>query len=230
MPLTTTPATQNSCILAMDTATGPCSVALWHHRTVCSYQERANPSMQSAHLVDMVEQALSENKLKYSNLTTIAVTVGPGSFTGIRVALATAKAMGFACDIPVVGYTTLQVLGYATKHEADQTIAVLNAGKGEHYVQLFNNAFNNAPWQEVSEPLLGTLPAVLASLNAPCAVLSGTIAPTTPDALITRYKRSTITFPRADSLAELAALHPELSTPNICPLYIRAPDAKLPTK
>lgn len=208
------------CILAMDTATGPCSVAVWKGGKIAAYVENAKPVMQSASLMPMVEEVLARSHTSYKELTALAVTLGPGSFTGIRVALAAARAICFATGIEGMGYTTLEVLAFAARKQAQHPIlAVLNAGKGEHYCQYYSAA----PWQAQEEPMLGTLEAALAAAPSGKIALAGNAV--VADA---RFSPPSITFPRADSLAELAALHPEFARRDLRPFYIRPPDAKLP--
>lgn len=209
------------CILAMDTATGPCSVAVWHKGDIAAYVETAKPVMQqSARLVPMIEDALRQSHTTYGDVTAVAATVGPGSFTGIRVALAAARAICFARRIPCMGYTSLQVLAYAAAKDKP-TLAVLNAGKGEHYFQYFKAD----PWQPLGEPQLGLLEDALAGAPAGDVWLSGNAQ--ADDA---RFTATDVTFPRADWLARLAAQHPTLASKSLRPFYIRPPDAKLPPK
>lgn len=202
------------CILALDASTGPCSAALWRGGRVMAYVETVKPVMQSASLVPMVEMVLAKGGVTYRDLTLVACTVGPGSFTGIRVGLATARGIAFAAGIPSAGYTTLEVLAHAAKDDA-QVLAILNAGKGEWYYQLFASG---APR---FEPRLAALETALADAPPP-ATIAGNVS-----ADAAGYTRHTITFPRADALAMLAASG--AAAHELRPYYIRLPDAKLPT-
>jgi tRNA threonylcarbamoyladenosine biosynthesis protein TsaB len=215
-------ATQN-CLLALDTATGPCSAAVWKNGRVAAYVENIKPVMQSASLILMIEDALKQSGTGYEELTAVAATIGPGSFTGIRVALAAARAICYARKIPGMGYTTLQVLSFAMQkqsaHKLANTLALLNAGKGEQYFQYYSNK----PWAPLHEPQLATLDQALKDTPAGNIAVAGNIVVTDP-----RFTNTNITFPRADALAELASAHPELAQDSLRPFYIRPPDAKLP--
>ena len=189
-------------ILALDAATGPCSVAIFKNGRVSAYIENLKPVMQSASLIPMVEDALRKSGMTYQDLTAVACTIGPGSFTGIRVALASARGICFARKIPGLGFTTLEVLAHAAGEK--YVLAALGAGKGEYYYQ----AFDRKP---LFEPRLGTLETALAS--APGALLIGN-AP----------ESSGHPFPSADKLAQLAAEATHAAP--ITPFYIRPPDAK----
>jgi len=198
-----------TAILAIDTATGPCSVAIWHNGRVSAYVENRAPVMQSASLVPMVEEALKQAGLGYRDLATVACTTGPGSFTGIRVGLATASGIAFASSIKGIGFTTLEVMAFAArKHAApaQAVLALLNAGKGEYYYQCFPGG----------EPRLAALEQALADAGAGALIASN----------VPSIANCDVTFPRADALAELAAT--SHASAALAPFYIRPPDAKLP--
>lgn len=142
---------QSSCLLAIECATGPCSVAIWKNGTILAYTETKAPVAQSAKLIPMIEQALVDSSLKYNELNAIACTIGPGSFTSIRVGLATARGICMATGTKGLGYTTLEVLAHAARAPYH---AILYAGKGEFYHQHF------AP-EPLHTPQLGRLPDIV---------------------------------------------------------------------
>lgn len=201
------------CILAFDTATGPCSVAVWKDGRMAAYLENIKPAVQSACLVPMIEQALQECGIGYADLDAVACTTGPGSFTGIRVGLATARGIALAANIPGLGFTTLEALSFAARKHAPKNatpiLALLNAGKGEHYYQTFNIA---PVWKPITETRLGVPDASGITHSVGNATAAGCIA-------------LPVSFPRANSLSELAATHAD-SASTLVPCYIRPPDAK----
>ena len=207
-------------ILAIDTSTGPCSVAVWHDGRIAVYVENSKPVMQSASLMPMVEDTLAESGLCYKDLNLVAATVGPGSFTGIRVGLASAIGIAYATAIPGVGYTTLEVLAHAAGKQAGPVLSALNAGKGEYYYQPYEIS---PRWQALSEPAVGSPETVASTLGTP-ALTSGNVVLEK-----TGFTPVPVDFPRADILAGLAASDSDGLT-ELKPFYIRAPDAKLPTK
>jgi len=205
----------------MDTATGPCSVAVWKEGVVAAYVEQIKPTQQSACLMPMVEEAMAIAGVSYAQLGAVACTTGPGSFTGIRVGLAAANGIAFAAGLTGLGFGSLEVLAFAalsTLTDKSMILAVLNAGKGEFYFQ----AFAPFPFTALSEPMLGSLEqaaglvhgSVVQCGNAPLAAAG--------------FVDAGITFPRADALAGLAAIRTDAVA--LRPFYIRGPDAKLPTK
>ncbi len=187
-----------ACILAIDSSIGISSVALHREGALLAYLEDRESTMQAARLVPLIEQALAEAGLGYRDLTQVAATVGPGSFTGIRIGLATARGIAFAAGIPCIGYTTLEVM-----HQAGGELCILNAGKGEIYYQYFGT--------KPTKPAIGKLEEILATY--PKAKIASSVSP------------AGITHPRADALASLANMHPERALPP-SPFYIRPPDAK----
>jgi len=202
-------------ILAIDTSTGPCSVAVWGNERITAYVENIKPVMQSKSIVPMIEDALTQSGITYRDLACVVSTVGPGSFTGIRVGLATARGIAFSAGIPCAGYTTLDVLAHATG-SAGRVLAILNAGKGEWYYQEFSGSVPLfAPRVGVLEDAVATTAPITVSGNA--------------DISISGFTHCGTTFPRADALAALAA-NAAANAQELRPYYIREPDAKLPTK
>jgi tRNA threonylcarbamoyl adenosine modification protein YeaZ len=194
-------------ILALDSSIGISSVAIWHTDSIVASLENRESSMQAAKLLPLVEDALKTANLRYSDLTHIACTTGPGSFTGIRIGMAAARGIAFAANLPSLGFTTLEVMAAATGDK--NALAILNAGKGEVYFQKFGDA--------ACEPSIGSLADVLARYP------HATIASGVP--LPAGYSVPAIAYPRADALATLAAQTPENAS-TLTPLYIRPPDAK----
>lgn len=194
--------------LGIDTSTGPCSVAVWKNGNIAATLEDPGTATQSASLMPMIEKALQKSGLGYRDLAAVACTIGPGSFTGIRVGLSAARGIMLAAGIKGLGFTTLEVLAFAARKSGTPILAALQAGKGEVYYQ----GFDTAPgWQPRFAACLGTLAAAIASMPAE-AQLVGNV-------------KDASAFPRADMLCELAATHAAQAQP-LSPFYIRPPDAK----
>ena len=118
-------------ILAIDCATGPCSVAIWKSGKIAAYAENIKPASQSAILMPMVENALKTSGIGYRELTAIACTVGPGSFTGIRVGLAAARGIAFASGVKELGFTTLEAMAYAARAQEPRILPSSMPGKAK---------------------------------------------------------------------------------------------------
>ncbi len=127
-------------ILALDTAMQGCSVAVMDTRSE-TFTARTEPMQrgQSERLVPMIEDIIARAGITYADIGLVAVTVGPGAFTGLRIGLSTARAFGTALDCPVAGVTTLETLArqYAIENKGDVAV-ILETKREDFYVQFFN--------------------------------------------------------------------------------------------
>lgn len=127
-------------VLALDTATEACSVALlWSEqgvladaRVIGRYEELGKSHAQQ--VIDMVQAVLAEGEVSLSMLDGIAASIGPGAFTGVRISVAVAQGLAFGAELPVVRVTTLEALGFkALLHGAERALACLDARMSEVY-------------------------------------------------------------------------------------------------
>jgi tRNA threonylcarbamoyladenosine biosynthesis protein TsaB len=124
-------------VLAVDTALDACSVAVvCGPETLAAISEQMSRG-QAERLAPMVREALEQSGADFSQLARIAVTAGPGSFTGVRVGLSFARALGLALKKPVLGVSTLEALALA--HEDVGLRAALIETPGATYVALYEN-------------------------------------------------------------------------------------------
>ncbi len=101
-------------VLAFDTATSSCAITVWRDGDVLAEAQEILERGHAEVLVPMIENVLAEAKLTYQDLDLLAVTVGPGAFTGIRIGLATARSLALASQLPLVGVTNFEALAHAT--------------------------------------------------------------------------------------------------------------------
>lgn len=193
-------------ILALDTALGPCSVAVTQGGALLAEEEETTPGQQSKRLVLMMESALARAGLAYQDCDAIACTRGPGGFTGIRTALAAARAIVLATCKPLITLTTLETLAFGFEGPGD-VLACIDAYRGEWYAQRFRAAGALIPQ---SDPLLVN-DAALKALGHGATQVSGPI--------------------HARAVARLATYKWQAGERDFKrdPLYLRAPDAKLPS-
>ncbi|WP_394202028.1 tRNA (adenosine(37)-N6)-threonylcarbamoyltransferase complex dimerization subunit type 1 TsaB [Shewanella waksmanii] len=127
-------------ILALDTCTESCSVALFHQGQVIAEQADA-PREHSQRLLPMVDSVLSQACLSLADIDFIAYGRGPGSFTGIRICTSMTQGLALGQDIKVVGVSTLQAMAQAaiTEHGAKHVLTAIDARMGEVYWAQFVN-------------------------------------------------------------------------------------------
>ena len=136
-------------ILAVETSTEYCSAALWLDGALSERCELAG-QRHSQLLVPMVDELLQEAGLKLAQLDGIAFGMGPGSFTGVRIACGVAQGLALGANLPVVGVCTLQALAQASRH--DRVIAALDARMGEIYHAAYEK--RDGLWSEICAPSL----------------------------------------------------------------------------
>ena len=152
---------EHAVILAIDTALDGCSVAvaiLPDGRAMA--KSEAMGRGQSDRLMPMCCEILADAGLAYADLTGIAVTLGPGSFTGLRVGITTAKTLGLALSLPVFGLSTLKVIAHRYLPQAETDFAVILETKREDfYVQDFrvNGDASGSPEVESAASIAGRL-------------------------------------------------------------------------
>ncbi|MDH3575753.1 MAG: tRNA (adenosine(37)-N6)-threonylcarbamoyltransferase complex dimerization subunit type 1 TsaB [Desulfobacteraceae bacterium] len=120
-------------ILAVDTATTSCSVAIVDKTSLLSEFTIDREETHSKHLMDMIKAVLRMAGLNFSDLDGFAVTRGPGSFTGLRIGLSTIKGLAVASEKPVVGVSSLEALAFQVSYSRDLICPILDARKGEVY-------------------------------------------------------------------------------------------------
>ena len=121
-------------ILAVDTSTEACSVALQiGDKTIAKFADE--PRSHSRLLMPMVQEVLAEADIRVNQLDAIGVSIGPGSFTGLRIGFAAVQGMAYGADIPVVPVSTLELITATyTRQEnpkAGEIIALLDARMSE---------------------------------------------------------------------------------------------------
>jgi len=203
--------------LAIETALSACSVAIFDGARPIAHADEALGRGHAERLVPMVAEVLAAAGVTRADA--VAVDVGPGSFTGLRVGIAAARAFGLAWDAPVTGVhsTALLAAGVFAAHPALDRLAVAHdALRGEVYFQTFGR---DGPLGEIA----ALAPAAAAAQAAGLTVAgSGTGLLTAVDPGLATLDWP---WPRARDLLAVAAAASNLPPR---PLYVRAPDATLP--
>lgn len=224
-------------VLAWDTATAATSVALLDTDSGAVLERRRVPPPgvrpgHAAELLPLAHELLAEAGLGWSEVDRLGVGTGPGSFTGLRIGLATARALALASSVPLVGVSTLRALAAAVGDEPEYTpelvLAVLDARRREVYA---------AGWREGAEEVLppgARTPASLAEQvralpGRPLAVGDGAVAfrsQLEEAGTIIPDDASPLHLVSAAALARLAAAGTPPPGGDVLPDYVRAPDAK----
>ncbi len=136
----------SSVLLAIDTAAPRLQLALLiGDRADVLVEDMAQG--QAERIFPAIDELLARSGLAYKNLTRIAVTTGPGSFTGLRIGLSAARGLGLALSVPVIGVPSLFALSLTA--QCDATAVLLDARRDEAYFQLFSG-----PGMPVGKPQL----------------------------------------------------------------------------
>jgi tRNA threonylcarbamoyladenosine biosynthesis protein TsaB len=211
-------------ILALDTSMAACSVCVYD--TDKSLAIGANQQFmdrgQAEALAPMVQEAMGLAGVRFADLDRIAVTTGPGTFTGVRIGLAMARGLGVALNIPIIGITSLVAIA-ANETETNLPIVVaVDARAGEIYFASYDQSGH-----EVTAPVVIALTDARKLIPSHPVKMLGTAADLLLNGLGNhRHQRSDAgDLPIAENFVRLAANMPAPKLPPE-PLYLRAPDVK----
>lgn len=128
-----------SIILNIETATKNCSVALAKEGNTIACKEIADQNFSHAEKLHVfIEELLAENNLKFSDLNAIAVSQGPGSYTGLRIGVSSAKGFCYAMNIPLIAIDTLQLLAKQIQIEDGIIIPMIDARRMEVFSAFYD--------------------------------------------------------------------------------------------
>jgi len=219
-------------ILGLDTAQGACSAAVWKDGKVLARRFELMRTGHAERLMPQVIEAIADAGLEMAQLDRLAATIGPGTFTGTRVALAAARGMALALDIPLIGVTTLEAVAEGLPAgEGKVRVTAFDARRGELYVQ----AFEGEALTPLTDPQIlkveDAASAVIAAAGGTAIEIAGTGAGLLQDALTGQGVKAAA--PEVEAHPDAALIAPIAATRAIpalppAPLYLREPDAKLP--
>ncbi len=219
-------------ILAIDSATAACSAAVWADGTVLAEEAVEMARGHAEALLPMIDRVRRAAGIAFADLDRLAVTVGPGHFTGLRIGLAAARGLALATGLPLVGVTTLEAVAAAVptgeRRSGLDVLAALDSKRAEAYVQMFD-----ARLKPAGAPA-SLLPAEAAAQFAPgrtALLVVGDAA----EPLATEIRGrgvavrvlADIRHPRAASVAALAATAP-LPDGFPAPLYLHPVEITTP--
>lgn len=129
-------------ILNIETATKNCSVSLAKEGKTIAYKEIAEQNFSHAEKLHLfIDELLLENNLTYKDLIAIAISQGPGSYTGLRIGVSSAKGLCYALNIPLIAIDTLETLARKTFISEGVIIPMIDARRMEVYSAIFNKHY-----------------------------------------------------------------------------------------
>ncbi|MCD4831580.1 MAG: tRNA (adenosine(37)-N6)-threonylcarbamoyltransferase complex dimerization subunit type 1 TsaB [Anaerohalosphaeraceae bacterium] len=157
--------TKNITAIALETSGRLGSVAIGQGGILSDQKSFSAPMRHSAELFDCLVELLSKIEKKPSQIDHIYISVGPGSFTGIRISVACAKAMALACDAKIVAVSTAAALAENVEDESIKRIGtIIDAKRGQFFTAVFEK--KNSLWQKIVNDSLTTAEQFKQSIDA----------------------------------------------------------------
>jgi tRNA threonylcarbamoyladenosine biosynthesis protein TsaB len=206
-------------VLALDTCLSSCSVAVLDGERVLGHGREVMARGHQERLAPMAQEAMAQAGLAFVRLDRIAVTLGPGSFTGLRVGIAFAKGLALALDRPAVGIGTLEALAAS----ADGLVfPAIDARRGQLYLQAFEDG------RALMAPDAVTLEIAAARVAELSQGRPFTLAGSGASLLADLAPAARVLAAEGADARQVARLAGGREPGPLKPLYLRAPDAKLP--
>ena len=205
-------------ILALDTTAAHCAVAVLRDINVIATRTEPMTKGQAERLFPMTDEVLEEARLTFQNLDAIAVAIGPGNFTGVRICVSAARGLALSLNIPAIGVSTLEALAYG---QIGTVLATLDARADHLYAQIFDDTKMPQPAIHIHKSDLGpTLPKIDICRGYFAEELAHELNIATYDA----------NLPPPETYGLIAATRDWTDPPRPTPLYLRQADAALPTE
>jgi tRNA threonylcarbamoyladenosine biosynthesis protein TsaB len=206
-----------STILAIDTCEAYCSAALVSTAGTFSRSEKLGRG-HAERLLPMVEELLHEASLEYGDIGRIAVTTGPGTFTGLRIGLSVARGLSLSLKLSCVGLSTLLLLAAQADHDGPVHSVMMGRG-GQVFYQAFEGRQGNGLPKPIDSPINIDADEAVALIEATSGLVIGSGVPA-----VMGREAGDVDAPSVVQLAELAMeLDPLTFPPD--PFYLRAADA-----
>ena len=222
-------------ILGIDTATLQSGCAVGGHEGVLALAQSAKGRRHAENLTPAIEFICAQAQIELSEISVVAVDLGPGLFTGLRVGIATATAMAHALSVPMIGVASLDLLAFPLRFTSRLIAAAIDARRGELYYAFYRQVPGGI--QRIGAHQVGAPQDLASELEA-----TGEETLLVGDG-IHRYREMFDSMPRveiadhgwshpsASSLVQLAhaqALREEFELPGtLQPIYLRKPDAEI---
>jgi len=222
-------------ILGIETATQQVGVAIGGHEGVLAQTHSARGRRHAENLTPAIDFVRRQARIDLHEISCVAVDLGPGLFTGLRVGIASAKAMAHALKVPMIGVSSLDLLAFPVRFSSRLIVAAIDARRGELFYALYRQVPGGV--QRLSGHQIGSpddlASELLASREECLLVGDGALR------YVDRYEDLSrvevadlgLAYPSASSLVQLAhakALREEWVQPwDLEPMYLRKPDAEI---
>lgn len=221
-------------ILGITTATQQVGCAIGGHEGVLASVHSSRGKRHAETLVPSIDFVRRQARVELDEVSVIAVDIGPGLFTGLRVGIAAAKAMAHALRVPMIGISSLDLLAWPVRHTSREIVAVVDARRGE----VFHARYKPTPGgvQRLAEPVVSAPRELRADLQASdtefLLVGDGALRHASEwDLVRAELAEQYLAYPNAASLVQLAharAIREDFVQPwQLEPLYLRPPDAEI---
>jgi tRNA threonylcarbamoyladenosine biosynthesis protein TsaB len=214
-------------ILAIDSSTQWVGIALFDGDMVLYEKYWKTSRRQSVELSPAIASAFDECKISPNSLTAVAVAVGPGSFTSLRIGLAVAKGFALAKHIPLIAIPSLDILADAIPKQDKPLICTLRAGRGRLAAQRYH--VQEDRWVSVGDLLVTTAEEMESSITEP-TIICGELDPEEKKIISRRWRNAIIADPPSNMrrpsvlafIAEKKLESGEISnSASIAPIYLR---------
>ncbi len=224
-------------LLCVDTSTMYCSVAVISDSGCISEHTLISRITHSKRLLTAIDEIMQECELKWQDLAGLAVSLGPGSFTGLRIGLTTAKGICMATGLPLMGISSLEALASQFPHCALPICPILDARKQEVYTALYQTT--SSPHITHIEPVVIGIEKLCAAIDQPTLFIGDGVEVYKEQIIEYLADKALfgcpqLIFPRAAAIGALALgqfkTEQFLDPASAAPLYIRPSDAEMNLK
>lgn len=209
-------------VLSLDCASSGCGVCVWQDGRLLAQQHENMERGQDARLMPLVQEVMAQAGLSYPELDRVAVTRGPGSFTGLRIGLAAARGIGLAANKPVIGIDRFAVHRAQQAEKGRGLLVVLESRREELYLRFY------PVQEEPHEPRMLCPPEIASFVKEQNNVL---IAGDAHDVLAAHFVPELFVAPTEPECVTAARLATQIQVGDPAylprPLYLRAPDVTI---
>jgi tRNA threonylcarbamoyladenosine biosynthesis protein TsaB len=215
-------------ILAFDTAASACSVAVGRSDAMLAHERREMRHGHAEALLPMIDRVMSVAGLTPAAIEIVAVSVGPGGFTGIRAGLAAAQGLALASGARLIGVTSFAAVAARLPRGDEPRLVALDSRREDLYVQIFSGGGSALLGEPAAVPPAELAAFVAATVGNAALCIAGDAADNAAAALAGRGSLTVIAGSVPDALGVLAATTDGKFAGPARPLYLRPPDVSFP--